>query len=268
MKLTFVGCGSAFSKQNYQTNALLEFDNGQKMLIDCGTTAAFGLRELGIDYTQIDAIYISHLHADHVGGLEEQGFCRFFDPRMNPPKLFISRYLETPLWSNTLSGGMRSLQGQICDLSTYFDVVTGGKYGRFRHCGCDFQMVQVAHIFDGFMMQPSFGLMWQTPDGKTVFFTADTQDNPRQMMDWYKQSDIIFHDCETLIGFESGVHAHYNRLKQLPPEIKKRMFLMHYQDSTIDQYDAEADGFAGFVNKGQEFDFSNPEFWNSLALAD
>ena len=254
MKLTFIGCGSAASKEGYQTNALLEFADGKRMLLDCGTTAAFGMRDLGLGYPDVDAIWISHLHSDHCGGLEEQGFCRFFDPRFGPQRLFISRALKTPLWSNTLSGGMRSLQGRICDLDTYFDVQTDNKFGVFHYNGVDFQNIQVVHIFDNFAIYPSFGLMFETPEGIKVFYTADTQDNPKQMMDWYKQADVIFHDCETLIKIESGVHAHYDRLKALPDEIKARMHLMHYQDGTIEFYDPEADGFAGFVKKGETFE--------------
>lgn len=69
MQLTFVGCGSAFNKMDGQTNMLLTASNGKNMMIDCGTYASFYLENFGIDKTnyaeQIDALYISHQHADH-----------------------------------------------------------------------------------------------------------------------------------------------------------------------------------------------------------
>jgi hypothetical protein len=53
------------------------------------------------------------------------------------------------------------------------------------------------------------------------------------------------------------VHAHYDDLKTLPDEIRKKIWLMHYQPvmPIIDlQKRARDDGFAGFVEKGQIFD--------------
>ena len=35
MRLTFLGTGSAFTMQNFQSNMLLE-DGGRRLLIDCG----------------------------------------------------------------------------------------------------------------------------------------------------------------------------------------------------------------------------------------
>jgi len=149
---------------------------------------------------------------------------------------------------------MSSLQTKICDLDTFFDVQTDDRNGKFHFNGVDFQNVQVVHIFNNYTLIPSFGLMFETPNGKKVFYTADTQDNPKQMMDWYKQADLIFHDCELYPGFESGVHAHFDRLKTLPDEVKAKMYLMHYQDELADQYDSTGNGFKGFVTKGQQIE--------------
>jgi hypothetical protein len=67
-----------------------------------------------------------------------------------------------------------------------------------------------------------------------------------------EKADIIFHDCETFEGFKSNVHAHWDDLKNLPSHLKSKMWLMHYSQLPKD-YDAQ--GFAGFVVKDQEFTF-------------
>ena len=67
-----------------------------------------------------------------------------------------------------------------------------------------------------------------------------------------QSSDIIFHDCETA-PFRSGVHANFLDLKTLPPEVKRKMHLYHYQDIKLP--DAIAEGFAGFVERGQTFEW-------------
>ena len=51
--------------------------------------------------------------------------------------------------------------------------------------------------------------------------------------------------------FESQVHAHYNKLKELDVETKAKMWLCHYQDMELPN--AQIDGFKGFIKKGQIF---------------
>ncbi len=255
MKVRFIGVGSAFTLANYQSNLLVESDSGKKLLLDCGSDARFALQELGVAHRDIDSIYISHLHADHVGGLEWIGFATKFDPHCPKPHLYISRYLKNELWSNVLSGGMLSLQGEVADLETYFEVHSVPKNGSFVWEGIEFQLIQTVHIMDGFSIVPSFGLIFVI-HGIKSFLTTDTQFAPEQLKDFYQAADIIFQDCETA-PFESGVHAHYTKLKTLPEEFKHKMWLYHYQDGDVP--DARADGFRGFITRGQVFDYAHPE---------
>lgn len=39
------------------------------MLLDCGATSLSALTRLGIDPGEIAAVFVSHLHGDHFGGL-------------------------------------------------------------------------------------------------------------------------------------------------------------------------------------------------------
>jgi glyoxylase-like metal-dependent hydrolase (beta-lactamase superfamily II) len=103
----------------------------------------------GLTYRDIDAVYVSHLHNDHVGGLEWLGFTRKFDPSCDRPVMYISMFLKSELWNDVLSGGMRSLQGEIADLETYFDVRGVPKNGSFSWEGITFRLVQTIHIMDG-----------------------------------------------------------------------------------------------------------------------
>ena len=118
----------------------------------------------------------------------------------------------------------------------------------------EFQLIQTVHIMDGFSIVPSFGLIF-TINGIKTFFTTDTQFAPEQLKDFYEMADVIFHDCETA-QFESGVHAHYTKLKTLPEKFRRKMWLYHYQDGELP--DAPSDGFVGFVKRGQVFDYAVP----------
>lgn len=257
MKLTFLGTGSAFTvgTQNYHSNMILEAHDHKRLLIDCGSDARFSLYELGLSYRDIQDVYISHLHADHVGGMEWLAFSSKFDPRCQKPNLFICETLVHDIWHKVLSGGLCSLQGIVAELSTYFNVHPTATNGSFLWENTSFQLIQTVHIMSGFALVPSYGLLFDAC-GYKVFITTDTQFCPHQIMDFYQLADIIFHDCETMSNL-SGVHANYSELLTLDPTIKKKMWLYHYNNGELP--DAKRDGFRGFAKKGQVFNFQNPE---------
>src|ERR1700733_14991425 len=102
MRLIFVGSGSAFTvgANNYQSNMLLE--SGQKrLLIDCGTDIRLSLYELGYTYRDIRHVFVSHLHADHIGGLEWLAFTSKFNSGCQKPCLHINHQLVEDLWNRS-----------------------------------------------------------------------------------------------------------------------------------------------------------------------
>jgi len=129
MKILALGTGSAFTLNNYQMSFLID----DELLFDCGGDIRFALRDQGLNHRDIKNVFASHLHGDHVGGLEWLGFSSYFDPSCPRPNLFISESLVDPLWDKCLAGGMGSLQGLICNLHTYFNVhpiMLNGCFGR------------------------------------------------------------------------------------------------------------------------------------------
>jgi ribonuclease BN (tRNA processing enzyme) len=239
MKITFLGTGGAFSTENYHSNMLLEV-NGRNLLIDCGSDARFSLATLGLDHTNVDAVYVSHLHADHAGGMEWLAFKNYFPHKRRIP-LFINAAILENLWNQTMRGGC----GRIVEdggvksthLGTFFDTSEHDLGKRFMFAQQEFHMVQAEHPV------PTYGLWW-VHDGKPIYVSGDTA-HPST---WHiGQSSVTFHDCET--GGKSGIHAHYDDLRNLEPHVKKKMWLYHYGDGKLP--DAEGDGFLGFVKRGE-----------------
>jgi len=233
MKLIFAGTGSAFTMRNFQTNILVRH-NEKSLLFDAGGDIRFALKNVNMSYKNIDALYISHLHGDHAGGVETLAFCTFFDPSVEGKiKLYGNGELLRKGWNNTWKGGLESIQGNVMSLTDYFDVNMVRPNDSFEWEGITFSLVQSVHIMNGYALVPSYGLMFTDPDsGKRVFLTGDTQFNPNQIMDFYKEADVIIQDCETL-PFCSGVHANFTELVTLPADIKKKMVLVHYQDNIL-----------------------------------
>lgn len=253
LKMTFLGTGSAFTigDGNYQSNVLLQLQD-DSLLIDAGTDLRFSLAEQNLDFKIINNIYISHLHADHVGGLEWLALSHYFATDVKKkPVLFASDQLIGDLWKKSLAGGLETLTAKKASLDMYFDVCPIKGNGYFRWQDINFRIVQTVHVYNNLKLQPCFGLMFEH-NSTRIFYSADTQYSPHQLQDFYSEADIIFHDCETS-AIKSGVHAHYSELRKIPIEFRKKMWLYHYSPGPLP--DARADGFPGFVRKGQCFEF-------------
>jgi ribonuclease BN (tRNA processing enzyme) len=262
-KLIALGTGSAFTMLGYQTNFLIE-QNGKRLLIDCGSDIRFSLKAQGLSFKDIDAVFISHAHNDHCGGLEWLGFTRYFTKQgmissgckqpLELPVLYSERNLIKSLWEHSLKGGMESLEGIEANIETYFNIKPVNKNSYFIWEGLQFDLVQSIHVSSKYSYIDSFGLMFTSDTGKRIYLTTDLQFcSETSLKAYYCEADIIIHDCET--AFKSGVHAHYNDLKTLPIEIKNKILLVHYQDNVVEDIDiwqtkAKDDGFQGFAVPG------------------
>ena len=69
--VTFAGCGDAFGSGG-RFQACIHIRPGARqapVLLDCGATSLTALRQAGLDPGEIGAVFVSHLHGDHFGGL-------------------------------------------------------------------------------------------------------------------------------------------------------------------------------------------------------
>lgn len=69
MLVKFLGSGDAFGSGGRFNTCFLVKSHASAFLIDCGSSSMIAMRHFGVDPNQIDTIVISHLHADHFGGL-------------------------------------------------------------------------------------------------------------------------------------------------------------------------------------------------------
>lgn len=214
-----LGTGNAFAKAYYNNNALLE-TGGRTLMIDCGTTAPRALYELGIGFDTIDAILVSHIHADHIGGLEEFAFqCKFVYRRK--PVLYISDQLIEPLWEHSLRGGLE--QEGFHSLYDYFDV-RQLKAGVPAHVlpGLKVELVHTSHIPG----KTSYSILLNDH----FFYTADMVFD-RELLERLVSErgvSVIFHDCQ--LHPPGFVHADLPKLLTLPEELQQMIYLMHYGD--------------------------------------
>lgn len=252
MKLTFLGSGTAFSpaSENYNSNMVLESDTGKNLLIDCGVDIRHSAHALNYHSQDFDGVYISHFHADHCGGMEWLALSRKFTKNATRPKLMIHPSMTQELWDHVLQGGLSTIKEYESTIETYFELYPFLDATHFQWEGIDFELVQAYHVYHMQQLRPTYGLFIRHNNTK-LFITADTQFVPDRYRDYYQAADYIFHDCETGPN-RSGVHAHYDDLLTLPKKIKQKTWLYHYSALHAPK---DHDGFAGFVQRGQVFDF-------------
>ena len=253
MKLQFLGTGSAFTPiaENFQSNMIIQSDGGKYLLIDCGSDARHSLAAQGLTHYDIDGVYVSHLHADHAGGLEWLAFTNRFAQTPRKPKLYVHPSLVHRLWDNVLSGGLQSLEGvRPACLADFYEVMPLGAGSHFSWEGIHFKLIKTIHTSNGPELAPSYGLFFSTSTS-TVFITTDTRFEPHQYNRYFNEAKLIFHDCDTGTQ-KNAVHAHFTELDTLPMTIKSKMWLYHYH--SIKGVEPRAHGFLGFVKKGQSFE--------------
>jgi ribonuclease BN (tRNA processing enzyme) len=223
LKIQMLGTGSAFAKVFNNNNALLTVD-GLTLLVDCGITAPKALYELGYSFNDIDAILLTHIHADHIGGLEELAFqMKFLFGRK--PILYLADTLVKPLWENSLKGGLQ--QEETETLENFFEVrpLSEGK-PHVLTPNLQVELIRTRHIPN----KASYSLLFNDfffYSGDTVF-DADFLNS--LVID--RGVRIIFHDCQ--LHPPGIVHACLSQLLTLPNDIQELVYLMHYGDDQPD----------------------------------
>lgn len=233
--LQFLGTGNAFSRaaDNYNNNALIRTEKGY-IMIDCGSTAPQALHELGIKPWEILGVIITHMHGDHVGGLEQLIWERYYTGARGPGFLCtpvvtsasvmnqLSSYLEAVLNPFTMLDGSYSKDWQynlvepyIVEQSTSFVV-----------SNVNLTLDRVNHVSGQRSDKPAYSV---TIEGRT-YYSSDTVFNMDNIERLANDPSIttIFHECSFSPRYVGTVHTHYEELLTLSDLARKKIVLMHH----------------------------------------
>ncbi len=237
IQATLIGTGSAFSRRFGNTNTLVE--RGETgLMVDFGFTTPARLENLGRNLKDITHVAVSHIHADHVGGLEELAFLTRFalDHRVC---LVLPRGLADDLWATALRGGLEMTadsEGRplVCTLATYFDVVV------LDDGWVDLGELQLrAFANDHVPGKLSYGFIVRDPDSdERMIFGCDVRRRITELTTEPLGEDFargpIFHDCQLFDDGVAGVHIPLAQLLDYPASVRDRLVLVHYNDSIFD----------------------------------
>ena len=202
-EVVFVGTGDAFGSGGRRQSAILVREAGRTLLLDCGPTTLSGLRTLGIDPGDIDAIAISHFHGDHAAGLPFLLLDRQFQSRGPAPlEVLGPPGIEARMDNLTRAYGFaEALTDRTFDL----------RYSEFeidRDC-----------VTQGFTLRPfpahhqpsTYPHMLHVGAGaRSLFFTGDTGWHP-EFPDRVGEVDLAIAECVLMQpGFEW--HLNHDRL--------------------------------------------------------
>ncbi len=95
--LTTLGTASAMPRADRNQSAQVLQVRGRLFLIDCGENTQRRIREEGLSFAKIEAVFISHLHGDHVFGLMGLISTMGLYGRVEPLRIFGPAALEAML---------------------------------------------------------------------------------------------------------------------------------------------------------------------------
>jgi ribonuclease Z len=89
-RVTLLGTGTPFPNAERFGSAILVEVAGKKLLFDCGRGVVIRLTEAGVNPKDIDGLFLSHLHSDHVVGIPDLWLSGWFLGRSKPLQIWGS----------------------------------------------------------------------------------------------------------------------------------------------------------------------------------
>jgi ribonuclease BN (tRNA processing enzyme) len=185
MKVAILGSGTAVPSLRRHSAAYLLQHRGENILFDCGYGALHQLLRLGLSYHDVDRIFFTHVHPDHISDLI--------------PFLFATRYPEDPRQKELTLVGAPGF-GQ------FFTALTSA----FRHWlipteyplhiieqDTDTRLHGTLEATAGMVQHMDLSRAWRVRDpvsGKTLVFSGDTDYSPELAL-LAKDVDLLILEC-------------------------------------------------------------------------
>ncbi len=229
LKVTALGVGDAFSARWYSSCLWVEHGD-TNILVDCPHPIRKMMAEAGaasgqrLDVDRLNAVVVTHLHADHASGLEGLGYFSYFLLR-KPMTMVAHPKVVERIWEGHLAAGMEQLL--VKKDPPPWETVEKHFVDYFQHVPLTEERAvtigsitmecrrTIHHI-------PTTALRF-TAGGRCLGYSADTAFDPL-LLAWLAPAHHVIHETNY------GVHTPYADLAALPAETRARMRLIHYPD--------------------------------------
>jgi len=222
-RLVIIGSGDAFSARHHGSSAVALSPEGM-VLVDCPDPINMALREassasgIALDAKGIGDVIITHLHGDHVNGLEAFGFMHWLLRRQEPsrprPRLHAAAPVMARMWDR-LAPAMD--QGGTASLEEYFEphTLTPGKPSTIA--GMEVDCRTTTHMI------PTIGLRLRV-GATSVGWSSDTGFEQAHV-DWLAECGVIVHETSP-----PPFHTPVADLLALPEHVRRKLRLIHAPD--------------------------------------
>ncbi|HVO32186.1 MAG TPA: cAMP/cGMP-dependent 3',5'-cyclic-AMP/GMP phosphodiesterase [bacterium] len=225
--ITVLGASHGFDPRGRTTGFVLWL-NHRGLLVDPPSGATDSLRKDHVPAKLVDGVILTHCHADHDAGtfqkILDEGRIKVFT---TPTVLgsFLRKY-----------GAISGLSPDMLRRTFTFVPVRIGETMRIH--GADLRFHYAFHSIPTLGFEAFFG-------GKTIAFSSDTHYDPDRIKEAHAKGILNTGRAQQLLSFpffsdvvlhEAGVpplHTPISALAKLPPEAKKRMYLVHIAEKDI-----------------------------------
>ncbi len=225
------GVGDAFSTKSWGTHFFVR-EKGFVLAVDCPDSYRRALEKNAfvhgdhiLDVGDIDVMLITHLHGDHVNGLEMVLAYRKFVTEKKL-EIFTTPEVAELLWTKRLEVSLGTLyDGELYQKMSLDDFanLTIIDWETPIQCGpFEIQTRQTIHHIPTSALKISAG-------NSKLGYSCDSAFDP-SLIDWLRDSDMILH--ETSFG---AAHTPLFSLLELDEDIREKMWLVHLPDSLLNE---------------------------------
>src|ERR1044072_3198449 len=188
MKLTVIGSGCAVPHPRRTSAGFWLEASGGSPLLDCGASVPHRMARENLDWPALDAIWISHFHLDHCGGLAPFLFAtrhaRETKERTKPLKIFGGKGLKNLLGSFDAAGNYKIFQQPLP-----VEVVEVEPFQKWEILpGLRAAAISTPH------KEESLGVRLTDIDGVSLVYTGDTGFD-MIIGDFAKHTDLLLMEC-------------------------------------------------------------------------
>lgn len=250
--LTILGSGTAVSQS--RSSGYLLTRKGRHYLIDCGEGIRHRLNDAGVDYFEIEAVFISHFHPDH------------FNLETLIQSIMVRNFMEKAEKSLTVFGPPET--------GRRFKSIWDAKHntGNFENTLPKFVKLDIREYEDGKLVDydgmkftartlkhgnmPAYTLRFEV-DGKIFTYSGDSGINPNLDASC-RSSDLFLCECNQRPGTENEGHLNARQVGEIASRNKVRKVVLTHMpglDTPVTLTDeVSGGGYEGQIKIAQDLD--------------